>query len=400
MASQLSSLPLHVPANLIYDFDIYSAPELKRDPHASVLHLHTDAPPIFYTRCNGGHWIVTRAAEALDVLRQTDKFSSQPEYNSGLRKPWTLPNQADPPAHTEYRQIINPAFSPASVAKMESDIRSFARELIEAVVPAGGCEFVEDIAKIFPVNIFLRLVNAPLTDRKKLVEWTETAVRHPDEAIRTNAGIALGEYVMNVFAERRASHGDDLFSHVLAARVDGGRPLTEAELQAMGLLLLLGGLDTVSSMLSFIILYLARNPDQYRKLVEKPASIQQAVEELMRIHGVALMQRGATHDFEHAGVRFRKGDRLYFLPQIYGLDDRSVSDPLRVDFNREIALHLAFGAGRHRCVGSHLARVEIRVFLEEWVRQVPSFALPPGTDIVTCGGNVWSPLSVPLIWPA
>ncbi len=398
MPEQLATVPSHVPNHLIYDFDIYTAPELTRDPHRSALHLHRDAPPIFFTPRNGGHWIVTRAAEALDILRQPEKFSSEPRFNSGLRKPWTLPNQSDPPSHTEYRRIINPAFSPAATGRMEGEIKELAASLINAVRPKGECEFITDIAKIFPVIVFLRMVGAPLEDRELLVELTEIAVRSPDETARNDASAEIGRYVMSAFAERERNPGDDLFSRVLNARIEGGRRLNDAELLGMGLLLLLGGLDTVSSMLSFIMLFLARNPGHYQRLVSDRESIASAVEELMRAHGVALMQRGARGDFEHDGISFRNGDRLYFLPQIYGLDDRAVEDPLRVDFDREVSSHLAFGAGAHRCVGSHLARVEIRAFLEEWTRLIPSFRIADGAEIVTCGGNVWSPLSAPLVW--
>jgi cytochrome P450 len=148
------------------------------------------------------------------------------------------------------------------------------------------------------------------------------------------------------------------------------------------------------------MLFLARNPGHYQRLVADHASIPNAVEELMRAHGVAIMQRGAKHDMEHNGITFRQGDRLYFLPQLYGLDDRQIDDPLRIDFDREFSHHLAFGAGPHRCVGSHLARVEIRVFLEEWTKRIPRCAVEEGAEIVTCGGNVWSPLAVPLVWNA
>jgi cytochrome P450 len=400
MVTAQQAIPAHVPAHLVVDFDVYTAPELTRDPHRSAVErLHNGAPPIFYTPRNGGHWIVTRAEQALEMLRQPERFSSHPRYNVGLRRPRTLPNQADPPIHTEYRRVINPSFSPGSIKKMEEEIRELAISLIEGVKARGECDFVAEIGKVFPVIMFLRMAGAPLDDRALLVDLTETAVRDPDEAARNAASAEVGRYVMKVFHDRRDNPGDDLFSTVLRARIEGGRPLDDEELLGMGLLLLLGGLDTTSSMLSFIMLFLARNPGHYERVVRDRADLSSAVEELMRVHGVALFQRGVTDDFEHAGIAFRKNDRLYFLPQLFGVDDRAIDDPLRVDFDREVS-HLAFGAGPHRCVGSHLARVEIRIFLEEWARAIPSYALRPGAEIPTCGGNVWSPLTLPLVWPA
>ena len=119
----------------------------------------------------------------------------------------------------------------------------------------------------------------------------------------------------------------------------------------------------------------------------------------MRVHGVAGMERGVTTDMVYQGVEFKAGDRLVFFPHIYGLDDQVVDDPFRVDFDRPISSHLVFGSGPHRCVGSHLARLEIKVFLEEWVRRIPAFSVDAQGDLPTRGGLVWSPVAVPLVWP-
>ena len=390
-------VPEHVPAHLVFDFDIYKAPQLRHDPHRSVAQMvPKNAPRIFYTPRNGGHWVVAGAVEALEMLRDIERFTSGPVF-PGARKPSTLPNQVDPPAHTEYRRIISPAFTPRAVEKLEAYLHELSAGMLDAVYPKGRCEFVEDIARQFPVSVFLRMADAPTDRRQQLLEWTEISVRDADPAAREAANTALGKYVTDLCEQRRGKEGDDLLSMLLLGRFEG-RPLNADELLGMGLLLFLGGLDTVAASLSFIMLFLGRNPGHFRQLVDDPSRIPNAVEELMRAHSVASVSRGPTRDMEYMGIRFKKHERIYFLTQIYGLDERKVTDPLTVDFSREISPHLGFGAGPHRCIGSHLARVEIRIFLEEWIKRIPDFVIDAPGDIEARGGTVWSPVALPLAW--
>ena len=165
-------------------------------------------------------------------------------------------------------------------------------------------------------------------------------------------------------------------------------------------LLFLAGLDTVVAMLSFIMAYLGRNPAQCQRLVAEPTLVSSAVEELMRVHGVAGMERGVTSDMDYKGVQFKAGDRLVFMPHVYGLDDQMIENPFKVDFDRPVSSHLVFGSGPHRCLGSHLARLEIKVFLEEWTQAIPVFAVEGTQEIATRGGLVWCPVAVPLVWQA
>ena len=394
-----TEIPSHIPPELVVEFDRFRAPELQRCPHRGVTELFLRSPDVFYTTGDRGHWVVGRAAVARDMLRQPDKFSSDPRYNpANARKPPTLPNQCDPPLHTALRRIINPFFSPAGVQRLEHDVRTLAERLIDEVLPRGRCEFVAEIAQRFPVELFMRMAQVPLDHRVRLIAMVDRFTRAPDIQERLAALQELGDYLADVIAEREQQPGDDLVSLAVHGQVDG-RALTDDEKRGMVTLLFLGGLDTVAAMLSFIMAYLGQNPDQYRRLVADPPLIGNAIEELMRVHGVAGMERGVTQDMSFAGVEFKAGDRLVFLAHIYGLDDELVDDPFRVDFDRPVSSHLVFGSGPHRCVGSHLARLEMRVFIEEWVRRVPQFTVAAQGDLPTRGGLVWSPVAVPLAWP-
>ncbi|MFS0736836.1 cytochrome P450 [Sphingomonas sp. 1P06PA] len=398
--SLASPVPPHVPADRIYDFDFLAAPELLAEPHRQVLKLHREAPEIFWTPRNGGHWLVPRAAPALEMLRRYEDFSAQPRFNrSKDRWPRTVPNQYDPPEHTEFRRILNPWFSPAAVNRREEEIRQLSAELIDAVLDRGECEFVHDIAEHFSVTIFMQMVEAPMADRRRLITMAERYTHSPDQQEREAGLKELATYLTDIVEERRRNPGTDLVSDIVRAQFKG-RPLDHDELIGMATLVFLGGLDTVTAMLSFVMAFLGRNPDHYARLTADPAFIGTASEELMRVHGVAMMERGATHAFEFRGVHFEPGDRIVFMPQIYGLDDQQMSDPERVDFDRELSGHLVFGSGAHRCIGSHLARIELRLFLEEWVKRVPRFTLEQDAPLRTSGGLVWQPLEVPLRWDA
>jgi cytochrome P450 len=394
-----SVIPSHIPPDLVFDFDRFQAPQLKSCPHRAVAELYKGAPDIFFTPSDGGHWVVTRAALALDMLRQPDKFSSNPDFNvANDRKPRTLPNQVDPPVHTDLRRIVNPYFSPVGVKKMEAEIRRLAGELIDSVAARGHCEFLTEIAQLYPVELFLRMAGAPLGDREKLIHITDRFTREPDVKDRRAALDDLANYLKVLIADRERNPGDDLISIVVQGKIED-RFLTADEKLGMVALLFLGGLDTVAAMLSFIMAFLGKSPSHYQRLVADPAIIPNAVEELMRVHGVAGTERGVTSDMVYNGVNFKTGDRLVYVAHVYGLDEQMIDDPFTVDFDRPISSHLVFGSGPHRCLGSHLARLEIRVFLEEWTRRIPVFRVDAEGELETRGGMVWSPVSVPLAWP-
>ena len=395
----LAPVPAHVPPHLVFDYDRFFQPELSQSPQRNVAQLFAKLPPIFWTPRNGGHWMVARSSVAVDMLRKWEIFSSDPALNVGLqRTPRTAPNQYDPPAHTDMRRILNPSFSPGAVTKMEPRIRAFAVELIEGVLKDGKVEFLSRIAKRFPIDIFLLQAGAPLEDREILLGFAEGFTKSPKLEDRQKALRRLADHLLSYLKEREGTPRDDLLSLVVHGKMGGGRPTTHDEREGLAALLFLGGLDTVAAMLSFIMVYLGLHPEDYAKLVQDPSRIPNAVEELMRTNGVAQMERGVAMDTVYEGVTFKRGDRVTFHPQVYGFDDPSVSEPFNVDFGRELSPHLVFGAGPHRCIGSHLARVEIRIFLEEWVRRVPRFQLATGKEPPMSIGVVWSPAEVPLVW--
>lgn len=401
MTIQFSTVPAHVPPHLVYDFDYVMAPVGCQEPQQEQARkLKAEAPEIFFTPRNGGHWIVRMPADTVEMFRRTGDFSSAPEFNDQRQwKPALLPVQADPPAHAEYRKVLGAFFAPGNMRKLEGDIRGIANAIFDEVEPKGGCEFVTEVGEVFPITIFLRLVDAPLEDRKYLLTLAHSFTRSPDPEGRAKAVSGLAAYIRKLFEIRRENPGDDVLSLFLKSNFNG-RPLTTEEEEGLGTLLFLAGLDTVRSAMSSVVTYLARNPNQYASLVNEPGTIPGAVEELLRISGTSMPERAVTHDLAYKGIDLRKGDRIYFLLPLMSFDEGLNDDPHRVDFRREISQHLIFGSGPHRCAGSHLARIEVRILLEEWTKRFPSFSLRPGSTVPMAASTVWTPERVELVWPA
>ncbi|MDF8334968.1 cytochrome P450 [Novosphingobium cyanobacteriorum] len=282
------------------------------------------------------------------------------------------------------------ALVPAAVAKLEDGVHRVAVDTIEALVPRGECEFVEDFAKVLPIHVFLRMVNLPLEDKALLLPIAEDSVRGRTAEIRAKAQQAMGAYLQGWVAERRETKGDDLLSQIVNVEIAGER-ISFPDAISYAALVLFGGLDTVAGMLSFFARFLATHEEHRRQIVARlddDAFLKTAIEELIRRHGMANTARVVTHDFEYKGLTFKKGDRLLPPNLLVGLDDRLNSDPFTVDFARTGGVHAAFGNGPHACPGAILARRELRIFLREWLSRIPDFRIKPGTSPEMATGMV------------
>lgn len=392
------AIPAHIPEDRVIDFDLYYGPEVNGDPYLNFSKFH-DGPDIFYTPRNGGHWVTTRARIAREIMEDSSRFSVDAEFNPRLEEdgPRLIPAQVDPPIHTKYRKLLNRPLSPAAVANMADSIQAVSQELIESVRPAGGCDFFSQISQHFPIAIFMKMADLPFSDRHELIRIADQITHDPTPGAHV-AGIAqLADYLRPTVIERRLNPGEDLISTIASVEIDGEIPPID-DIIDLVTNIVLGGLDTVVSGLAFIIGYLARNPEKYESLVDGSANLKSAVEEMLRVFGVANMERCAISDMELHGVNLKKFDRFIIIPAMYNVDPDLHPDPLQVDFGRTQRSHMTFGAGPHHCAGAHLARLEIRIFLEEWIKAFPEFGLAPGETITTIGGFVLQPTLVPLAW--
>ncbi len=399
MEAALTERPAHVPPHLVVDFDFRDFPGTDQDVHLAWKRLH-DGPDIFWSPRIGGYWVATRADD-IDVMQlDHQRFS----YRNVSIPPRTdmapvAPLEYDPPEHGPLRAILSPAFGPKQVQDLNADLRKLSTELLDAIVPQGYCEFVDAYAKRLPIITFLRLVDLPLSDRTELLELTELSVRPKSPEDQHKAYSGLQNYIGRWVVERRQNPGKDLFSRMVNGNV-GDRPINEVELAGMMVNVIFGGLDTVASALSFTARCLAENPKVRQQLIDDPKLIPTAIEEFLRRFGIPNTARVVTRDFEYKGIQFREGEQILLSKTLHGLDERRFPDPLTINFHRASQANAAFGAGPHRCPGAQLARLEMTVFLEQWLRRIPNFWITPGATVRTGSGSVNGCFNLPLSWSA
>jgi cytochrome P450 len=394
-------VPAHVPPGQVIDFDLYDFPVDGLEYQSSMRALFQGNPAeVLWTPRNGGHWIVKTNADVAKVLADNEHFSSRRitvgAYDDS--RPPLVPLQLDPPHHAPYRALLQAALSPKAVGMLGERARELSIELIDGFKHDGHCEFIGQFAQHLPIAIFMEIVGLPAEDRPYLTEIAETAMRGATEAERNAAGARLMGYGMAKVAERRANPGNDLISTIVQAEIEG-KPIEDFPLTGMILLLLLGGLDTVASTLGFYAQFLATHPEHRRELVENPDLIPNANEELLRRFPIAILAREVKADVELFGVTMKAGEMVMVPTPMDGLDEDKFSDPLTVDFHRDRpGANSTFGGGVHRCVGSMLARTELRIFLEEWLKRIPDFAIKPGTNPKVSARTVATITQLELVW--
>jgi cytochrome P450 len=350
------------------------------NPQPTFTTLLTDSP---VTKTDWGT-IIARHEDAQFALRNPDLFSSDMDAISiGNVRP-LIPLQINQPDHVKYRRLLDPLFSPKQVALLEADVRDLTNKLIDEFVASGACEFHSAVAIPLPCTVFLRLLGLPYDDLDLFLEFKDNIIRAPgsteDEmnAVRAETGQRIYEYFDKVLDEREVERRDDLLSQFLDAEVDDHQ-LTRHDILDICYLFLLAGLDTVTASLGCMVSYLAQHPDQQQQLVADPSLVPGAVEELLRWETpVPGVPRVLTDDVVIAGQQLVAGERITVLLGSANIDHTEFPEPASVDFARPANRHLAFGGGIHRCLGSHLARLELRVALEEMHRRIPDYRITPG----------------------
>lgn len=392
--------PAHIPDDRIVDYDVYTGAHLagSDDLHENLFELgERFGRGIFWTPHNGGHWFINDYRLLFEAARRPDLFSSTEMTIPPVpEEPRLIPLFLDPPEHALFRAPLLEQFSPRKILRMESGIRAFTNELIDAFEAQGRCDFVEAVAEPLPVKIFMRLMGMPLDRLREFREWILDMLSADDDRRASSYGNIAG-LMDGLMQERRAQPQDDLISHLLSLQIDG-RPVTYDEVQAYCLLLFAAGLDTVANQLAFGMNFLAARPDLQQRLAAHPELIRTAVEELLRKFGVPMPARTATHDFSFGGADIRKGERVLLMIPAANLDSALFPDALAFDLDRENKAHMAFNAGPHRCIGSHLARLELRVFWEEWLRRIPRFALDPERPAVYRTGLTLAVQRLDITW--
>ncbi|GGN58316.1 cytochrome P450 [Novosphingobium indicum] len=398
----MDQVPAHVPKDLIRQSGLTFGPEFLANPHDFMAAMHEKQPPIYYdVSPMGNMWHLIKHEDALFGLRHPEIFSNE-GATPFPRDPndyfYFIPIEIDPPHHRKYRNIVDPVFSPKGVLKLEGLIRKRANDLIDSFIDKGACEFTEEFGRPLPVSVFLDIMGLPQDMRDTFVSWAMELLHSNDRERMGAAMMSITEYLKDAIAEKKANPDDGVVSLIAHAAPDGV-PLSDKEIFGFVCFLFIGGLDTVFATLNNIWLYLARNPAKVQEIAERMDNdIDRIVEELLRRWSVTFSGRVLDQDYEMRGVQMKKGDRVTFILPACNFDPDVFPNPLEVDFDRPRKTILAFTVGVHSCMGGHLARLEVKIALQEWLKRIPEFKLKEGAHIEYRPGGVIGPEEVTLTW--
>jgi cytochrome P450 len=379
-------------------FNIWD-PALNDDPYPVLRELQSKCP-VAHSEELGGYWLVTSYEHVRQVFSDPTTFSSRVLQIPPLDEPPVLiPETLDPPIHTAYRHLMASTFSPRAIEGLEIGIRERVRGLLSDYVAQGGGDFVQKVALPLPSSVFLRILGLPWEDLDRMLAFRDALMRDlmsSDPAVVEHAQTvvlpATAEHLGQAISDRRAMEDppEDLLTAMVTGdlAVDGGRKMTDEEIVNACFLLVAAGLDTVTAVLSKTVATLATRKDLLQQLIDDPALIPGAAEEFLRYWSLVSTCRQAKTDTVLAGASIKAGDIINICTPAASRDPHEFSNPDEIDFERTPNRHLAFGAGPHRCIGSHLARTEIKVTLEEVISIMPSFDLDPDDPPVQRFGQV------------
>jgi cytochrome P450 len=373
-------------------------PEMARNPQPLFKSLRDDMPVMSVDMPSGAHGIVlTRKEDIMSALRQPDVFSSNMDAVDLKNKRPMIPLQIDPPEHKKFRKLLDPIFAPRKMAAMDEEVTKLVNRLIDQFIDRGEVDFAKEFSIPFPSEVFITLLGLPLDELPEFLKMKDGIIR-PDHVTGKGYGSqaaqdyqqqiadSVYDYFNMVLDQREVERRDDLLSLFLDAEVEGDR-LTREDILDICFLFLIAGLDTVTATLDCMFSFLAQHPNHRRQLVEDPSIIPNAIEEMLRwetpVMGIA---RVAVQETEVGGCPVHAGDQIMVMIGSANTDEAEFPDGDVVRWDRDVNPHIAFGGGIHRCLGSHLARMELRVALREWHKRIPEYEVEPGHTLVYTPG--------------
>jgi len=399
----VTDVPAHVPKELIWNHDIDQFVNELADPYDAAPRLHA-GPDIVWTA--GGYrgvpgWLLTRHDDIEAVYLDNEHFSPRDHFYSVFSEvlgvPWVFNPQAiDPPRHLGFRQVVQPYFQPGAVKRLEGTMREVCRALIADLKGRRQFDYIDDFARFFPTTIFLDLMGLPRDNLEQFLQWERTMVRGETNEIRRGAMRAIVDYLEDRVKERRANPGTDLISKVLAAKVDG-KPLEHDDVMGMCSLLYAGGLDTVLGSMGWHMYRLVTEPELQDRIRNYQGNMMDVVDELCRAYGVVRNRRRVVKDVELNGVQMKVGDWVNLPTMFASRDERKFPNPNAIDFSRKDR-GMTFGGGIHYCLGIHLARMELKIVLEEVLAAFPNLRMQPETNYEYHTVGVWGVEALPVEW--
>lgn len=371
--------------------------------------------PWYRNEFGPGFWTVCNYQGILQIMQNPQAFSNSvvTALDPEPVIKW-IPEMLDGDEHKQWRRQLGPLFSPGAVERLESTVRQRAVDIIDGLIERseaseatgkgqGSCDFMADFATRFPTTIFLDLMGLPVEELDQYLAW-EHDILHAggsdEEKLQKQIGAmmaVMGRFA-TVIAERREEPRDDIVSKALTYEIDG-KPVTDEDLLSFCLLMFMAGLDTVSVTLGWMFLHLARNDEDRQRIVAEPAIIPTAVEEFVRAYAIVIPARKVMQDVNVQGCPMKAGDMVNIPLNAATRDEAAFPDAATVDITRKPNNHIGFGAGPHRCLGSHLARQELRIALEVWHERIPNYRVAPDAQMLESGGQLGLE-SLPLVWGA
>ncbi|GAA2448880.1 cytochrome P450 [Actinomadura vinacea] len=352
-----------------------------------------------------GFWMLQRYEDVLEGFQKHRTWTTRVRsaLNPAPGVP-LLPQDLNGEDHVKLRRVVNPFFAPAAVKRMEELAHRRCAELVEEVRPKGSCDFVAEFAIRYPTDLFLALLGLPVSDGEFFLPWSETLFGGffgGDPAAAAEAREKILAYFDTAVNERRAAPRDpaeDMVSRLIEARIDG-EPISQEDILTICMTLMLAGLDTTRSALGFMFTHLARHGDDRRLIIDDPSIAPKAVEEFIRMYPLVIQAGREVQEAEHFhGLDLVRGDVMWLGIGSANRDPRKFPDPDRFVIGRKgLNQHLAFGAGPHRCLGMHLARLELAAVLKEWHERIPHYRIAEGVELTERGGQLTMP-TLPLEW--
>jgi cytochrome P450 len=378
-------------------------PEWAADPYRIQDDLRQRCP-IAHTGRFGGGWLPTRYEDVSAIAYDTERFSSRAIIMSNFRPPREIapiggspPISSDPPFHHDARKLLLPAFTKTAVSKQEAATRAFCHSLIDAFGDSGVVDAARDFAQHIPMRVIADMLGFPPEDGPQFrvfVENTLEGVNLPPEQ-RIERMSALFDYLLAQVHDHLDNPREDLTTYLINAELYG-RKLEPGHVVGTMALLLIAGIDTTWSAIGSSLWHLARNPADRERLVSDPALLPTAMEEFLRAYAPVTMARLVREDMHWRGADMKADDWILLSFPAANRDPEQFDRADEIVIDREVNRHAAFGLGIHRCVGSHLARMELRVALEVWLERIPQFSLAEPDAVTWSAGQIRGPRTLPL----
>jgi cytochrome P450 len=412
MTERSTAMPTHVDSAHIVDYDMFGDHRFKAtgDLHEGLFKLaEEEGRGIHWSPHNGGHWFINDHELLFQAARNPALFSNNnkaagdgcvvmiPPMEGG-GEPKFGPLSLDPPRHGAYRMPLMKGFAPDQIKRMEAGIRALATDLVSSLAPLGRGEFLEAVAEPLPVTVFMKMMGMPLDRLTEFRGWMSN-MSSMEDSKRAFAFGSVSRAMGELIAARQVKREDDLISRLIDSNIEGHPPTME-EMQAYCLLLFTAGLDTLVNAFTFGMYHLASHPELQSRIRADRTMIPELIEEVLRRYAVVMLPRVVGHDAEFGGAKLVRGERVLLMLPAGNLDPKAFSDPMKFDIDRENKAHMTFNSGPHRCVGSHLARLEMRVFYEEWFARMPTVHLDPAERPTYRPGFNLTICKLPLIWEA